>query len=91
MPTYEFRCEACGNRFELFLPITASNPESCPECGSGPIKRLPSTGIGVIFKGSGFYATDYRSESYKKAEKRERDCAECKSAESCPAKTDPEE
>jgi putative FmdB family regulatory protein len=91
MPTYEFRCESCGSRFELFLPITAPDPESCPECGGGPIKRLPSMGIGVIFKGAGFYATDYRPESYKKAERRERECGECKSAESCPAKTDAEE
>jgi putative FmdB family regulatory protein len=88
MPTYEFRCENCGNRFELFLPITAGDPEGCPECGHGPIRRLPSPGAGLIFKGSGFYATDHRPESYKKAEKRERECAECNSSETCPAKTD---
>jgi putative FmdB family regulatory protein len=73
MPTYDFRCEACGHRFERFLPITAEDPKSCPVCGGGPIKRLPSSGAGVIFKGPGFHATDYRPESYKKAEKRERE------------------
>ena len=89
MPTYEFRCENCDNRFELFLPITAGDPESCPECGQGPIQRLPSLGAGLIFRGSGFYATDHRPESYKKAEKRERDAAtEGKPAEPCSTKTD---
>ena len=73
MPTYEFRCKACGHRFERFLSITAEDPESCPVCGRGPIRRLPSSGAGLIFKGSGFYATDYRSDSYKEAEKKERE------------------
>ncbi|HUT99063.1 MAG TPA: zinc ribbon domain-containing protein [bacterium] len=89
MPTYEFLCESCANRFELFLPITAGDPESCPECGRGPIRRLPSPGAGLIFRGSGFYATDYRPESYKKAERRERDTeTDGKPAEKSPAKTD---
>jgi putative FmdB family regulatory protein len=89
MPTYEFLCESCNCRFELFLPITAGDPESCPECGRGHIRRLPSTGAGLIFRGSGFYATDYRPESYKKAEKRERDAATGgEPAVKSPAKTD---
>ncbi|HDR06865.1 MAG TPA: zinc ribbon domain-containing protein [Candidatus Coatesbacteria bacterium] len=83
MPTYEFRCLACGHRFESFLAITAEDPPGCPVCG-GAIRRLPSSGAGLIFRGSGFHATDYRPESYKKAEKKERECSQCRSAETCP-------
>lgn len=85
MPTYEFRCLACGHRFERFLAITAEDPSCCPVCG-GAIRRLPSPGAGLIFRGSGFHATDYRSKSYRDAEKRELGCPECGSAESCPVK-----
>ncbi|HIE03313.1 MAG TPA: zinc ribbon domain-containing protein [Candidatus Latescibacteria bacterium] len=70
MPTYEYRCKRCGYRFEVFQGITAEPLSTCPKCG-GSIKRLIGMGGGFLFKGSGFYITDYRSESYKKAEKRE--------------------
>ncbi|GIX05656.1 MAG: hypothetical protein KatS3mg115_0059 [Candidatus Poribacteria bacterium] len=74
MPTYEYRCEACGTRFERFQSITAAPVQDCPECGTtGKVRRLISGGAGLIFKGSGFYITDYRSESYKQAEKREKE------------------
>ena len=67
MPTYDYRCDACGHAFEKFQPITASPVRTCPACKKRTVKRLIGTGAGIIFKGSGFYQTDYRSESYKKA------------------------
>ena len=66
MPTYEYVCEGCGHEFERFESITARPLRSCPKCGKKKVKRLIGTGAGIIFKGSGFYQTDYRSESYKK-------------------------
>lgn len=68
MPTYEYECLKCGDQFERFQTISAQPLKRCPKC-RGKIKRLPGTGAGIIFKGSGFYETDYRSDSYKKAEK----------------------
>lgn len=68
MPTYEYECTGCGYRFEKFQSITARPLRRCPRCGKR-VRRLLGVGAGVIFKGSGFYATDYRSESYKKAAK----------------------
>ncbi len=79
MPTYEYQCEACDERFEVFQSITAKPLRKCPECGKNKVKRLIGTGAGIIFKGSGFYETDYRSDSYKKAEKAEKDSASPKS------------
>ena len=58
MPTYEYSCEACGHQFEAFQSIAAEPLRECPECG-GAVKRLINGGIGLIFKGSGFYLTDY--------------------------------
>ena len=59
MPTYEYECPGCKERFELFQKITAKPIKTCPKC-KGKVKRLIGTGAGIIFKGSGFYATDYR-------------------------------
>lgn len=67
MPTYEYQCEACGHEFELFQSMSAPVKRKCPECERLTLKRLIGTGSGVLFKGSGFYETDYRSESYRKA------------------------
>ena len=67
MPTYEYKCENCGHQFEQFQSITSRPLRACPECGENKLNRLIGTGAGIIFKGSGFYQTDYRSESYKKA------------------------
>jgi putative FmdB family regulatory protein len=67
MPTYDYQCDACGHKFEQFQSITAKPLKKCPECGKSKLKRLFGTGAGVIFKGSGFYETDYRSDGYKKA------------------------
>ena len=71
MPTYDYLCESCGHGFEKFQSITARTLRKCPECGKNQLKRLIGTGAGIIFKGSGFYETDYRSESYKEAKKKE--------------------
>jgi len=72
MPTYDYQCQKCGHRFEEFQSITAEPLKTCPrqEC-RGRVKRLISSGGGLLFKGSGFYITDYRSEGYKKAAKAE--------------------
>ena len=67
MPTYDYVCDACGHRLELYQSITAPPQTKCPHCGKRTLQRLIGTGGGIIFKGSGFYQTDYRSESYKKA------------------------
>jgi putative FmdB family regulatory protein len=69
MPTYDYKCEACDHTFEKFHSITADPVRKCPVCGKRKVRRLIGTGAGLIFKGSGFYITDYRSESYKSAAK----------------------
>ena len=66
MPTYDYECEACGHAFELFQAITEGVKKKCPECKKLKLRRLFGTGAAIVFKGSGFYETDYRSESYKK-------------------------
>lgn len=67
MPTYEYRCPACGNDFELFQKMSDEPVATCPKCGTQAPRRL-SAGAGLVFKGSGFYITDYqRGASYKKA------------------------
>jgi putative FmdB family regulatory protein len=81
MPTYEYECAACGEKFEKFQSITAKPIRKCPACGKNRAKRLLGIGAGVIFKGSGFYCTDYRSDSYKKA-------ASSETSSASPAKTD---
>jgi putative FmdB family regulatory protein len=74
MPTYEYQCQKCGLKFERFQNIKEEPIRKCPEC-SGSVKKLISAGAGIIFKGSGFYITDYRSDNYKKAEKNEKEPA----------------
>jgi putative FmdB family regulatory protein len=66
MPTYDYQCDACDHRFELLQPITARPQRKCPKCGRPKLRRLIGPAA-IVFRGSGFYATDYRSESYKKA------------------------
>ena len=75
------RCKVCGNKFEIFQSIKAEPIKKCPKCG-GHVKKLIGAGAGVIFKGSGFYATDYRSESYKNAEKKDKDTSSISSSNS---------
>ena len=72
MPTYDYRCAACGHTFEKFQSITARPIRTCPRCRKRKVKRLIGTGAGILFKGSGFYQTDYRSESYRKAAEKEK-------------------
>ena len=66
MPTYDYECSDCGHAFEAFHSMSADPLSVCPEC-AGTVKRLIGTGAGIIFKGSGFYETDYRSSDYSKA------------------------
>ncbi len=72
MPTYDYNCDACGAEFEMFQSITANPIRKCPECGKLRVRRLIGAGAGIIFKGSGFYQTDYRSESYRKDAEKEK-------------------
>src|SRR5882724_7259958 len=69
MPTYEYQCDKCGHRFEKFQSMTSAPIKKCPSCGKNALKRLISGGAGLIFKGSGFYITDYRDSNYKDAAK----------------------
>jgi putative FmdB family regulatory protein len=71
MPTYDYKCEACGHTFERFQSITAPPIKKCPQCGKNKVRRLLGTGAGLIFKGSGFYITDYRDSSYKSAARKD--------------------
>ena len=66
MPTYDYQCEACDHEFELFQSIKAPTKRKCPKCGKLKLRRLIGPGAAIVFKGSGFYQTDYRSASYKK-------------------------
>lgn len=90
MPTYEYECQNCGYVFEEFQNITAPPIKKCPKCNKGKVKRLIGAGSGIIFKGSGFYATDYRKDKSKKDEpkpdtcpltkQKNPDCSSCKSS-----------
>jgi putative FmdB family regulatory protein len=81
MPTYDYQCDACGHTFEQFQSITASPLKKCPGCGKLKLKRLFGAGASLIFKGAGFYQTDYRSESYKKAAQGDKPASETKTAD----------
>lgn len=79
MPTYDYQCDACNHEFEVFEPITAAPQKKCPKCKKNKLRRLFGAGGGLIFKGSGFYQTDYRPESYKKAAEAEKPKSESSS------------
>jgi putative FmdB family regulatory protein len=66
MPTYDYVCDGCGHAFELFQSMTDSVKKTCPKCKKKKLRRLIGAGGAIVFKGSGFYKTDYRSDSYKK-------------------------
>lgn len=93
MPTYEYACQKCGHEFEIFQSMKDKPITTCPKpkC-KGKVKKLLGTGAGLIFKGSGFYITDYRSENYKQAAKKESGGGEAKSSsgesKSAPAKSE---
>jgi putative FmdB family regulatory protein len=88
MPTYDYLCASCNHTFEKFESMSANPSKKCPECGKMKLKRLIGAGAGVIFKGSGFYETDYRSESYKQDKKNAKDTPkkETKSKDTKPKK-----
>jgi putative FmdB family regulatory protein len=71
MPTYEYKCDACGFEFEKFQSMSSAPIKKCPQCGKSKVRRLIGTGAGLIFKGSGFYITDYRDKSYAEKAKSE--------------------
>lgn len=75
MPTYEYECQKCSHRFEQFQSIAADPVQTCPVC-QGMVKRLIGRGGGIIFKGSGFYQTDYRSSNYQKQAQAEKKSTE---------------
>jgi putative FmdB family regulatory protein len=92
MPTYEYACEKCGHEFEVLRPMSAKPLRICPEnlCaqkkwGRGKVKKKISSGGGLLFKGSGFYITDYRSEKYKDAAKKDSTPAKAPAADAKPA------
>ena len=76
MPTYDYLCDACGHELEIFQGINDPVKKKCPECGKQKLQRQFGTGAAIVFKGSGFYQTDYRSEGYKKAAKADKKSSE---------------
>lgn len=88
MPTYDYLCSACGHKFEEFQSISAPLLKKCPACKQNKLKRLIGVGAGVIFKGGGFYETDYRSESYKNAEKADKEAGSPKTESKSDSKTE---
>ena len=84
MPTYDYRCNACGHTFEEMQKFSDPVLTKCPECGKKKLERLFGTGAAVLFKGSGFYETDYRSDNYKSSAKADAEA----SKPATPASTD---
>ncbi len=82
MPTYDYECDACQHKFELYQGINDEKKRKCPECGKLKLRRLIGTGAAIVFKGSGFYQTDYRSESYNKAKAADKPAESSASSES---------
>jgi putative FmdB family regulatory protein len=73
MPTYEYHCDACGNHFDEFQGINDPTLKKCPKCKKQKLRRIFGTGAAIIFKGSGFYETDYRSDAYKASAKADKE------------------
>ncbi len=91
MPTYDYECRECGHRWELFQQMKENPKRKCPECGRLKARRLIGPGAGIIFKGSGFYQTDYRSQAYSdaaKADKKAEKTANEKSSKKSESKSD---
>ena len=82
MPTYQYRCQECGDTFEFLQSFSDSPKRKCPACGRHRLKKLISGGAGLIFKGSGFYITDYRSADYDKAAKADKESGKSKRGDS---------
>jgi putative FmdB family regulatory protein len=81
MPTYDYLCDACGHKFEHFQSISDKVLKKCPKCKKSKLRRLFGTGAAVVFKGTGFYQTDYRSDAYKKDAQADKSAGEAKSSE----------
>jgi putative FmdB family regulatory protein len=75
MPTYEYQCDACDHNFDEFQSMSEEPLKKCPKCGKKKLRRVFGTGAAILFKGSGFYETDYRSDSYKSAAKADQEAA----------------
>jgi putative FmdB family regulatory protein len=88
MPTYDYECDACGHTFELFQSYSAEVEKKCPKCKKLKLRRLFGTGAAIVFKGSGFYQTDYRSDSYKKAADKDKPASESNSESKSDSKSD---
>jgi len=86
MPTYEYECQKCGHRFEKFQKMTEEPVKKCPEC-KGKTKRLIGVGGGIIFKGAGFYTTEYRSAEYKQKASQEANSSSSSSCTTCSTKS----
>jgi putative FmdB family regulatory protein len=86
MPTYQYRCPTCEHEFETFQSIVEDPISTCPSC-DGETRRVISGGVGLIFKGSGFYLTDYRSDSYKKDASKDKESTISSSDKSTSKKT----
>lgn len=84
MPTYDYECRSCGHEMEAFHSMSAEPLKDCPACGEPSLKRKIGTGAGLIFKGSGFYQTDYRSDSYKQGAKAEKSSSDSGKSDSKP-------
>jgi putative FmdB family regulatory protein len=85
MPTYDYVCDACGHKFEEMQSFSADPLKTCPACGKDALRRLFGTGAAVLFKGGGFYETDYRSESYKQAAKSDKPAESSSTATATPS------
>ena len=87
MPTYDYECDACDHRFDAFQAMSDDPLKKCPQCGKKKLRRLFGAGAGLIFKGSGFYLTDYRSESYKQAAAADKPAGDAPSSSSTESKS----
>ena len=91
MPTYDYECDACGHKFENYQSITSEPLKKCPKCKKSKLRRLFGTGAAIMFKGSGFYQTDYRSDSYRKAASADKSSGESKSSDAKSSDSKPSE
>ena len=84
MPTYQYECSACSHSFDVLQSITDSRLKKCPECGKNKLQRLIGAGVGIVFKGSGFYATDYKKKEPSKNESSSKGNKEAASCQGSP-------